>query len=145
MSVGTGFDVIIKLVSGGTCACSGDVTSLTGGTCTKIPYLDSYSLSWDRAMIDITAFGDKIAKVVPGMPSASMDFGGGLDLTDSTMLGFWNAIACSTPAQRMLKVWDGGKKITVKGHVTGAQTGSSPSGKSTFTAKFSPTQLLKTC
>lgn len=145
MSVATGFDVVVKLVSGGTCACTSDVTALTGGTCTKIPYLDTYSLNGSRAMIDTTGFGDRITKVTPGIPSMELSFGGGLDLTDSSMLAFWNALACSTPAQRMLKVHDGGKKITVKGYLTGQQLGSTPGGKSTFSATLSATQLPKTC
>ena len=145
MAVTTGFDVIVKIVTGGTCACSGDVTSLTGGTCTKIPYLDSYSLNGSRAMIETTGFGDKIAKVVPGMPSLTFDFGGGLDFSDANLLAFWNNLACSAPAVRMMKIHDGGKKITIKGHITGQQLGSSPTGKSTFSASISATQLPKTC
>ena len=143
--VTTGFDVVVKLVSGGTCSCSNDVTSLSGGTCTAIPYLDSYGLNGSRSMIDYTGFGDKIAKNLPGMPALTLDFSGGLDLTDASQLAFWNGLACSAPAQRMLKVWDGGKKITVKGYLTGTQTGSSPTGKSTFSASISATQLPKTC
>jgi hypothetical protein len=143
--VATGFDVIIKIVSGGTCACSGDVTSLTGGTCTKIPYLDSYDFPWSRALIEYTGFGDNIAKNLPGMPTVNLNFSGGLDLTDSTMLAFWNGIVCSAPAQKMLKVRDGGKIITAKGYLTGLQIGSTPSGKSTFSANVSLTQLPKTC
>jgi hypothetical protein len=145
MSVATGFDVIIKLVSGGTCTCSNDVTSLSGGTCTKVPYLDSYGLNGSIAMLDVSSFGDKISKVVPGMPSATLDFSGGLDLTDPTQLGFWNNLSCSSKIQRMLKAWDGGKKITVKGYLTGQQIGSTPTGKSTFSASLSLTQLPRTC
>jgi hypothetical protein len=143
--VSTGFDVIVKLVSGGTCSCSSDVTSLTGGTCTKIPYLDSYSLNGSRSLIDYTGFGDKIAKSLPGMPALTLDFSGGLDLTDASQLAFWNGLSCSIPALRMLKVHDGGKKITVKGYLSGTQTGSTPTGKSTFSASISATQLPKTC
>jgi len=143
--VGTGFDVVIKLVSGGACTCSGDITSLAGGTCTKIPYLDSYSYNGSMGTIDYTSFGDKINKVMPGMPALTVDFSGGLDLTDTTQLNFWNGLACSTKAQRMIKIWDGGKKITVKGYLSGVTSGSTPSGKSTFSASLSATQLPKTC
>jgi hypothetical protein len=143
--VATGFDVIIKLVSGGTCTCSNDVTSLAGGTCTKIPYLDSYSNNWSMAMIDYTGFGDKVTKQLPGIPSGTLDFSGGLDLSDASQLDFWNGISCTTKRQRMFKIHDGGKKITVKGYLSGTQIGSTPTGKSTFGGSISATQLPKTC
>lgn len=145
MAVATGFDVILKIVTGGTCTCTGDVISLSAGTCTKVAYLDSYALNGSRSMIETTAFGDKIAKVVPGMPSLTFDFSGGLDFADANQLAFWNNLACSTPAMRTMKIWDGGKKITVKGHVSGQQLGSSPTGKSTFSASIGCTHLPKTC
>jgi hypothetical protein len=144
MSVATGFDVIIKIVTGATCTCTNDQISIATGTCTKIPYLDSYSMAPSRAMIDTTGFGDKITKVIPGIPSYTLDFGGGLDLTDSTQLALWNGFSCTTPASRTLRIYDGGKKITVKGYLTGSQIGSSPTGKSTFTANLSMTHLPKT-
>jgi len=143
--VKTGFDVIIKLVSGGTCSCSNDVTSLTGGTCTKIPYLDSYSYNGTMGTIDYTSFGDKINKVMPGMPGLTVDFSGGLDLSDASQLNFWEGLACTSKIQRMIKIHDGGKKITVKGYLSGVTAGSTPSGKSTFSASLAATQLPKTC
>lgn len=145
MALATGFDVIVKLVSLGACACTNDQIALTGGTCTKIPYLDSYTLNGTRAMIDATGFGDKITKVIPGIPSLEFSFSGGLDLTDTIQLAFWNALSCSVPATRTMKVWDGSKKVTIKGYVTGQQLGSTPTGKSTFSATLSATHLPKTC
>lgn len=134
--VGTGFDVVIKLVTGATCTTTNDVISVTLGTCTTIPYLDSYSDNGSMAMIDYTGFGDKITKQLPGIPSISLDFGGGLDLSNAAQLSFWNSLSCTTKATRIIKITDGGKTATHKGYVTGRQTGSTPTGKSTFSANI---------
>lgn len=134
--VTTGFDVTIKLVSGGTCTTTADVISLSGGTCTTIPYLDSYSYNGSRTMIPYTGFGDKIEKQIPGMPALTVDFSGGLDLTNAAQLAFWNHLSCSTPATRLIRITDGGKTMTVKGYVSGQQNGSTTGGKSTFSASI---------
>jgi len=139
--VGTGFGVVIKLVTGGTCTTTNDVISITGGTCTTIPYLDSYGDNGSMAMIDYTGFGDKITKQIPGIPSITLDFGGGLDLTDASQLAFWNSLSCTTKATRIIKVTDGGKTATHKGYVTGRQTGSTPTGKSTFSSSMTDVAL----
>lgn len=145
MAVKTGFDVVIKLRSGMACTCTNDVLSLAaGGTCTAIPYLDSYALNGSRSMIETTAFGDKIAKVVPGIPSLMLDFSGGLDLTSAPLLAFWNNLACSAPSTRIVQIYDGGKTISVKGQITGQQLGSSPTGKSTFSASMQAVLLPST-
>lgn len=139
--VTTGFDVIIKLVAGGTCTTTNDVISITGGTCTAIPYLDSYSFNGSRSMIDYTGFGDKIAKNIPGMPALTVDFSGGLDLTNASQLAFMKALSCSTPATRIMQIYEGTVKTTVKGYVSGQSSGSTPTGKSTFSASIQATAL----
>jgi hypothetical protein len=143
--VKTGFDTAIYLSTGGTCSCTGDQISITGDSCTKIPYLDSHNLNGSRSMIDYTAFGDKIAKQLPGMPALTYDFSGGLDLSDASQLAFWNALSCSAPATRAIRVHEGGKIITVRGYVSGQQLGSTPTGKSTFSASIAANLTPKTC
>ena len=137
----TGFNVTIKRLTGGTCTCTGDVISVSNGTCTAIPYLDSYDAPWTRELIPYTGFGDKIAKNVPGMPSLTITFSGGLDLTNAQQLAIYNGIVCSSVVPMILKIADGGKNFTHRGYVTGSGTGSTPNGKSTFNASFACTHL----
>jgi hypothetical protein len=139
--VSTGFSVTMKILTGGTCSCSGDVISVTNGTCTTIPYIDTYDAPWTRELIPYTGFGDKIAKNLPGMPSLEISFSGGLDLTNAVQLALYNGLVCSSPTTRILKVLDGGKTFTHRGYITGSGTGSSAAGKSTFNAKLNCTHL----
>lgn len=141
MGVTTGFSVTLKALSGGTCSCTADVISVTGGTCTTIPYLDSYEAPWSRELIDYSGFGDKIAKKLPGMPSVTVSVSGGLDLTNAQQLAIYNGLVCSSPTPKIWKVADGGKTFTWRGYITGSGTGSTPSGKSTFKAEMQVTHL----
>lgn len=143
--VTTGFDVTIKIVSAGTCTTTSDQISLSGGTCTAIPYIDTYSMSGNVDMIDYTAFGDKIKKVVPGFPGSQLQFSGGLDLTDTNQLAFWNMLTCSTKVTRLMRVYENKKCITFRGYCSGVQLGSSVGGKSTFSATIDANLLPKTC
>jgi hypothetical protein len=139
--VTTGFTVTIKRLTGGTCTCTADVISISGGTCTTIPYIDTYSKSWTREDIEYTGFGDKLKKVIPGMPSYSLDFSGGLDLTNAQQLAIFNALVCSSVAPQVIKLFDGGKTFTLRGYISGTDTGSTAGGKSTFSAKMNMTHL----
>lgn len=142
MGVSTGFNVTIKEVTGATCSCTADVISIgSTGTCTSIPYLDSYDAPWARELIDYTGFGDKIAKKMPGMPSLTVSISGGLDLTNAKQLAIFNGLVCSSVAPHIWKISDGGKSILCRGYVTGSGTGSTPSGKSTFKAEMAVTHL----
>jgi hypothetical protein len=137
----TGFDVTVKALTGGACTCTADVILVTGGTCTTIPYLDSYDTPWTRERIPYTAFGDKIDKKLPGMPSVTISISGGLDLTNAQQLAIYNGLVCSTPTQKIWKIKDGGKTFTWKGWIAGSGTGSTPNGKSTFKAEMDVTYL----
>jgi hypothetical protein len=139
--VTTGFAVTVKALTGGTCTCTADVISVATGTCTAIPYLDSYDAPWARELIEYTGFGDKIAKRLSGMPSVTISISGGLDLSNAQQLAIYNGLVCSTPTQKIWKIADGGKTFTWKGWVTGSGTGSTPNGKSTFKAEMAVTML----
>lgn len=145
MAVTTGYDVTMKILTGGTCTCSSDVHSITGATCTSLPYMDTYSINGSVENIDTTAFGDKVRKKVYGFPEVSIDFSGGLDLTNAVQLAFANALTCSTKIARVVRIVDGGKTTTARGLVSGHTRGGSVGGKSTFSGSVALTHLLKTC
>lgn len=145
MAVTTGFDITMKILTGGTCTCSSDALTITGATCTTLPYMDSYTVNGSIENIDVTAFGDKIRKRAYGFPEVSADFSGGLDLTNAVQLAFANSLTCSTRIPRILRIGDGGKTTTIKGLVSGHTRGGSVGGKSTFSGSISATYLVKTC
>jgi len=84
MSVETGKDTSIYLVTQGTCTVSADVITLTQGTCTKIGYLSSYTLNSNRAELDNGAFGDLIKKSIHGIYSGTFSASGQYDPADTS-------------------------------------------------------------
>lgn len=145
MAVTGGFNVKIYRLTGGTSVCTSDKYSRTGGTtvCTAIAYIDSYSMDSSLETIDITGFGDRIKKNIAGFPSYTLQFSGGLDLSNASQLALYNQMVCSSTnrTQQVIKVWDGNIKSTHRGWLTGVGTGSSVGGKSTFSASLTPTIL----
>ena len=120
MAVTTGYNVTMKILTGGTCTCSSGVHSITGATCTALPYMDSYSYDQSLSMIDTTAFGDVLNQVVDGFPTYTVNFSGGLDLTNAAQLAFANNATCSTSRiPRVVRIVDGGKTNTFRGRITG--------------------------
>lgn len=145
MAVTSGFNVKIYALSGGTSVCSNDKYSRSGGTttCTQIKYIDSYSIDNSLETIDVTGFGDRFKKTVAGFPSYTLQFSGGLDLSDSGQLALYKQMTCtaSSRVQQVIRVNDGNVKVTHRGWLTGVGTGGSVGGKSTFSATLSPTIL----
>jgi hypothetical protein len=146
MAVTTGYNVTIKELTGGTCSCSAGVLTITGATCTSLPYMDTYTYDESINMIETTSFNDVLAQVVDGFPQFTVSISGGLDLTDARQLAFANNAACSTNRKpRVWRIGDGGKTHTFRGRVTGHSRGGSVGGKSTFSGTIQLTHLPKTC
>ena len=143
--VTNGATVTLKLLTGGSCACSGDVLTITTPTCTAIPYMNAVTHNGTRDMYDYTGFNDKIRKMTPGMPSVTVDLSGYLDLSNSVQLGLWNSQSCSTPTQRIFRYYDGNKTITVKGYLNGFTGGYSVGALTTAQTSLTATYLPKTC
>lgn len=51
----------------------------SGGVASPIPFMSSYTISFETDKVDVTAFGDVGKVYVGGMPDASGDFGGFYD------------------------------------------------------------------
>lgn len=51
----------------------------SGGTAAAIPFISSYSASFETEKIDVTAFGDTGKVYVAGLPDSSGEFGGFYD------------------------------------------------------------------
>lgn len=84
MSVETGKDTSIYLVTAGTCTYASDVITLTGGTCTKIGFLSSYTLTVNRAELNNGAFGDLIDRSILGIASGTFAASGQYDPADAS-------------------------------------------------------------
>jgi len=146
MAVTTGYNVTIKELTAGTCSCSSGVLTITGATCTTLPYMDTYSYDESIGTIETTSFGDVLSQIVDGFPTFTVTASGGLDLTDARQLAFANNAACSTSRRaRILRIVDGGKTHTFRGRITGHSRGGSVGGKSTFSVSLQLTHLPKTC
>jgi hypothetical protein len=145
MAVTTGVDVTMKILTGGTCTCSSGVLSITGATCTALPYMDTYSEDFSIEQLDTTGFNDTLRQSVDGFFAGTASFSGGLDLTNAVQLAFRNAMACTARKPRVLRVYDGGKTTTLRGRVTGHTKGSGVGSKSTFGGTIQLTHFPKTC
>lgn len=145
MGVSTGFAAELNLWTGGTCTLSNDKLTISGGTCTLIGYLDSYSLPTTRETIDVTSFGDKVRKVIPGFPSATVSMSGSYNFADTAQAAIWTEIEGGNSAvEKILKIVETGSNTVVKGYFTSATRGSSVGSKSTFSAEFSSNTLPNT-
>jgi hypothetical protein len=133
MAVSTGFNAVLATVTGGTCTTTNDQISLSGGTCTTIGYLDTYNLNSSLEVIDVTAFGDKLRKNIPGFPGYTLSMSGSYDYANAGQKSFWDEVYGTTArTSRVLQIKEQGSVTTVKGYVTGVAQGSSVGGKSTF-------------
>jgi hypothetical protein len=145
MAVSTGFLATLKTWTGGTCTLSNDKLSITGGTCTTIGYLDTYSKNTSRETIDTTAFGDKIRKVIPGFPSATVSLSGTYNYADTAQAAIWTEIEGGvTAVEKIIKISEAGSNTVLKGYFTAANSGSSVGSKSTFAAEFTSNTLPNT-
>ena len=145
MAVSTGFNAVLKTVTGGTCTTTNDQISLSGGTCTAIGYIDSYTLNSSLELVDVTAFGDKLRKNVTGFPGYTLSMSGSYDYANTGQKSFWDEVyGTSARTARVLQIAENGSTTTVKGYVTGASQGSSVGGKSTFSADMTLTLIPKT-
>ena len=145
MAVSTGFDAVVKLVTGATCTTTNDQISISGGTCTAIGYLDSYTINDSLELIDTTAFGDKVRKNIPGFPGYTMSMSGSYDYANPSQVTIWGELrgtAARTP--KTLRIKENGSNTTVKGYFSGGSQGSSVGGKSTFSAEMTLTLIPKT-
>lgn len=146
MAVSTGFNAVIKAVTGATCTTTNDQISISGGSCTTVGYLDSYTINDSLELIDVTAFGDKVRKNIPSFPTYTMDMSGSYNYADTQQAAVWsNTRGTSTRAEKVYTIAESGSKTTVKGYISGASQGSSVGGKSTFSATMTLTLIPKTC
>lgn len=145
MAVSTGFNAELKTVTGATCTTTNDQISISGGTCTTIGYLDSYTLTDSLELIDVTAFGDGLRKNIPGFPGYSLSMSGSYNYADAGQASFWAEVhGTSARAERTLRIHESGSVTTVKGYTSGVSQGSSVGGKSTFSADMTLTLIPKT-
>lgn len=145
MAVSTGFNAVIKLLTGGTCTCTNDVIDVTGGTCTTVGYLDSYTLNDSLETIDVTSFGDKVRKSIPGFPAVSLDMSGSYNYADSSQAAIWSESMAASHATKIFNIYESGSKMTFKGYITSVSAGSSVGSKSTFSATATGTAIPSTC
>lgn len=142
MAVTTGYNVTTKLLTGGTCSCSSGVLTITGGTCTNLPYMDTYTYDSSLEEIDTTGFGDTLRHNVDGFPDYTVSISGGLDLTNAIQQSLANSATCGTARKpRVFKIADGGKNLMVRGRLNAQSQGSSVGGKSTFSIGLHLTHL----
>jgi predicted secreted protein len=145
MAASTGFDASIYNWTGGTCTTALDKLSITGGTCTKIGDLDSYTKNFTRETIDVTAFGDKIRKVISGFPSASVSGSGSFNFADAQQVAIHTAMeSTSAQTEKILILKESGCHTVMKGYITGDSSGSSVGGKSTFSFEFASNTVPNT-
>jgi hypothetical protein len=145
MAVSTGFIATLKTWTGGTCTLSNDKLTIANGTCTTIGYLDTYSMPISRETIDTTAFGDKVRKVIPGFPSATVSMSGTYNYADTAQAAIWTEVEGGTTAvEKIIKIVEQGSNTVLKGYFTGATSGSSVGSKSTFSAEFTSNTLPNT-
>lgn len=143
--VANSFNTTLKILTGGSCSCSSDVLTITGATCTALPYMSTINYNGTRDLLDYTSFGDKIRKNTPGFPGLTLDLSGYLDLSNSVQLALWNSQTCSSPTTRVVRFNDGNKTVTVKGYLGAVTGGHSVGAISTFSTSLSATMLPKTC
>lgn len=145
MAVSTGFDAVVKLVDGATCTTTNDQISIANGTCTTIGYLDSYTLNDSLELIDVTSFGDKVRKNIPGFPGYTLSMSGSYNYADASQEEIWDELrGTSARAEKTLRIHEDGSVTTVKGYISGGSQGSSVGGKSTFSAEMTLTLIPKT-
>jgi len=144
MAVKTGYGVTIKQLTGGACTCTAGALTVTGGTCTSLPYMDTYTYDESIEAIDVTAFGDYLRQEVDGFPAFTVSISGGLDLSNAVQLALANNATCHTSrVPRLFNIYDGGKTLQARGRITGSSQGSSVGAKSTFSLDLSLTHLPK--
>jgi len=144
MAVKTGYGVVIKLLSCGSCTCSSGALTIANNACTALPYMDTYTYDESIEAIDVTAFGDYLRQEVDGFPAFTVSMSGGLDLSNAVQLGLANNATCHTNRKpRLFTIYDGGKTLQVRGRITSNSQGSSVGAKSTFSLDLSLTHLPK--
>lgn len=62
----------------------------SGGTAEPIPYMSTWSISFETEKAEVTAFGDNNKVYVSGLPDASGEFGGFYD--DATVQSYTAAV-----------------------------------------------------
>lgn len=146
MANSTGFDASIYYLStGGTCTLSSDKLSISGGTCTLIGYLNSYTKNFTRETIDVSSFGDKIRKVMPGFPSASLSGSGTFNFADTGQAAFHTLMeSTSTPTEKVLILKESGCHTVMKGYITADNSGSSVGSASSFSFEFASNTIPNT-
>ena len=133
MAVTTGYNVTVKQLTLGSCSCSDGVLTITGATCTALPYMDTYTYDGSLEEIDVTAFGDALRNTVDGFPDYTVTISGGLDLSNAVQLALANSATCGTSRKaRIFNISDGGKTLQIRGMLNAQSQGSSVGGKSTF-------------
>ena len=145
MAASTGFVAELMLWTDGTCTCTNDKLTITVGTCTLIGYLDNYTKNTSRAVIDVTAFGDAVSKVIPGLPAATVSMSGTYDYADTSQIAIWTEIEGGTTAvEKIIKINESGSNTVMRGYFTAANSGSSVGSKTTFAAEFTSNTLPNT-
>ena len=144
MAVSTGFNAYLYTWTGGTCTTSNDKLSITGGTCTLIGYLDSYSKNTSLETIDTTSFGDRVRKVIPGFPAANVSMSGTYNYADTAQAALWTDIEATTHTEKIINVKESGSHTVMKGYFTAVNSGSSVGSKSSFAAEFTSNTIPNT-
>lgn len=143
MAESSGFDASIYYLSAnGTCTCSSDRFYFTGGTCTKIGDLNSYTKNFSRETIDVTEFGDKVRKVIPGFPNATLSGSGTYNYADAAQAAIHTAMeATSSPSQMVLILKEKNIRTFMKGYLTADNSGSSVGSVSSFSFEFTSNSI----
>jgi len=145
MAVSTGFNATLVAVVGASETVTGDQIAITGGTCTVIGYLDTYTLNDTIEQIDVTSFGDKVRKNVPGFPGFTLSMSGSYDYGDVRQKAIVDEMhGTAARTEKILRIKENGSVTTVKGYYSGMSQGSSVGGKSTFSAEMNLTLIPRT-
>ncbi len=141
-----GFDGSLKLLTGGTCTCTGDKISISGGTCSTIGEMNQFDMTVSKAMLSANKLGDRFDKKVPGFASGNFSASGQSDLKDAQQKALWDLILnVSSDTAKVFRYSGTKTKGTLKGYVNQAGTGLGGGALGTFNFTVELTHFPTVC